>query len=697
MRMNCPNCQTPLREGAQFCTRCGERTSRDTRAESVPTAERGGGEGRGGAPGRETEALEGRVLDGKYEILGRLGEGGMGAVYRARRVHIGDEVAVKVLHTKYVGDPLLVERFRREARAAAQLHHPNVVTIHDYGEASGEGGFAYIVMELVRGLPLRELLRREGRLAVGRAAALMRDICAGVGAAHRREIVHRDLKPDNIIVLPADDDRERESVKVVDFGIAKLRDMASDSTLTQAGSMVGTPYYMSPEQCRGESLDARADVYGLGALLYEMLAGTPPFNAPTVTGVIAKHLTEPPPPLPAELDAPPALQAVILRALAKDPEGRQRDAAEFAREVQAAAAQPSGVAGQPTVAPTPALPTPAPFFPPTGQQVTPSAPPQARTSAGPPAAQTFGQHAQTHAPAPPSAPPPRRRSRAPLYVLLTFVVLGTMAAVILGGLYLVGRRGQSRQAANAGATPRPPMTPTPTPTPRPVVVSPAMERAEQKVLSGAALTADDLRPLTPADLRVLRNVPFARAGRTFREPDLFAYFTSRPWYTPRADYAGSTLTSADEANLALVKAFETGGGPPADPKVVRREVERALKDWAQSTRDRDLNAHARAYAEKLETFYLKQNVSVDEVLADRARAFTRYNDLDVELDNVEITPDPTGTRATVALDKKWKFEADDKTSTGSVRQQLTLAKVGGRWVIVGEKDLQVYSKSSEEY
>src|SRR2546421_635206 len=285
--MDCPQCHRPLREGAQFCTRCGARTERaDSPGESVPTV----GHAEAASPTVvEADPLVGRVLDGKYEVVAPLGEGGMGAVYLARRVLIGDEVAVKVLHAKFTGDQTLVERFRREARAAAQLHHPNVVTIHDYGEARGREGFAYIVMEFVRGESLRELLRREAKLGASRAVALMRGACAGVGAAHRRGIVHRDLKPDNIIVVPADEDDLVEHVKVVDFGIAKLRDMAAEGPLTHVGAVVGTPNYMSPEQCKGEPLDARADVYSLGALLYEMLAGSPPFTAPSIPGVIIKH------------------------------------------------------------------------------------------------------------------------------------------------------------------------------------------------------------------------------------------------------------------------------------------------------------------------------------------------------------------------------------------------------------------------
>src|SRR5918911_63080 len=174
--MNCPQCQQALGEGARFCASCGlSVASFNTPTELVDSA---------AVAAALAAPLAGRVLDAKYELGARLGAGGMGAVYRARRVHIGDEVAVKVLHPNFVADAQAVERFRREARAAAVLRHPNVVTIHDFGEARGADAPAYIVMELVEGTPLRELLRREGRLAPARAVALMEDVCAGVGAAH---------------------------------------------------------------------------------------------------------------------------------------------------------------------------------------------------------------------------------------------------------------------------------------------------------------------------------------------------------------------------------------------------------------------------------------------------------------------------------------------------------------------------------
>ena len=328
--MDCPKCTKALREGARFCDHCGASVSTpDANADVVNSAE----------TLRDHDPLIGQTLDSKYELRERLGQGGMGAVYRGSRVHIGDEVAIKVLHRKYVSDTASAERFRREARAAAVLRHPNVVAIYDYGDARGNDTPAYIVMELLEGKSLRGLLELEGRLGLSRAVTLMRDICAGVGAAHRRGAFHRDLKPDNVIVLPPDADGESESVKVVDFGIAKLRDVAGAPSLTETGAVVGTPYYMSPEQCRGEPLDARSDVYSLGAMLFEMLAGTPPFMAESITGVIAKHLFDPPPPLPPELEIPVAVENTVLRALSKDPAHRQLEAASFMRELRAAARQ----------------------------------------------------------------------------------------------------------------------------------------------------------------------------------------------------------------------------------------------------------------------------------------------------------------------------------------------------------------------
>lgn len=322
----CPECEFFLNKEAMFCSECGiplilpggaHPYYEDQHSASLPTIRL-----------VNPDPLIGRTIDGKYQLTARLGEGGMSVVYRARRVHIGDEVAVKILQRKFVSDEAALTRFRREARAAAMLHHPNVITIHDFGETGDDNVAAFIVMEFVKGTPLRDLLSSVDHFSVERSLRLMRGICAGVGAAHRQGVVHRDLKPENIMVVAPRDDYEFESVRVLDFGLAKL--LADAHT----GTVVGTPYYMSPEQCLGATLDARSDVYSLGAMLYEMLLGRRPFSADTVSGNVNKHLYEEPPLLPDSLGVPRRVSAVIMRALAKNPDERPQTATEFARHLQ---------------------------------------------------------------------------------------------------------------------------------------------------------------------------------------------------------------------------------------------------------------------------------------------------------------------------------------------------------------------------
>lgn len=326
----CPPCELFLNKEAMFCSECGSPLTLPGSGthpyyeshfySSLPTVRL-----------KNPDPLIGHTIDGKYQLVARLGEGGMSVVYRARRVHIGDDVAVKILTDKYVKDDAALARFRREARAAAMLRHPNVITIHDFGETDDEHAPAFIVMEFIKGTPLRELLRSEDHFSVERGVRLMRGICAGVGAAHRQGVVHRDLKPENILVVAPDDDFEVESVRVVDFGLAKL---LADAGAASSGSIVGTPFYMSPEQCLGEPLDARSDVYSLGAMFYEMLSGKKPFEAETVSGVINRHLYEPPPPLPPALGIPRRVSIGIMHALAKDPDDRPQNATDLARQMQ---------------------------------------------------------------------------------------------------------------------------------------------------------------------------------------------------------------------------------------------------------------------------------------------------------------------------------------------------------------------------
>jgi serine/threonine-protein kinase len=276
------------------------------------------------------DLLVGKVIDGKYRIESLQGSGGMGAVYRATQVNLERIVALKVVRGDFTKDAVVTERFKREALAVARLKHPHIVTVYDFG-IMPEGG-AYLVMEFLEGNTLRVEIQERERLPAGPAVELMRQICSAVHAAHVEGVIHRDLKPDNIFL-----ERGRDSalvVKILDFGVAKLRQNTAELTghadLTMSGMMLGTPIYMSPEQCQGEPLDARSDIYSLGCVFYEMLAGRPPFLGSTPTQLIVKHAAEEPQrPSAYAPGVPIELEAVLLRALAKSVEDRFQTAAEF--------------------------------------------------------------------------------------------------------------------------------------------------------------------------------------------------------------------------------------------------------------------------------------------------------------------------------------------------------------------------------
>jgi hypothetical protein len=283
------------------------------------------------APASLLQELLGHTVEGKYRLDALLGVGGMGAVFRATRLLIGDNVAVKILQIDQSDKTRTIERFRQEAQTTARLKHPNAVDIYDFGITSDR--FCYLVMELVEGQSLQDLVRRNGPLTVEAVVEIASQACAAIDEAHRLNIIHRDIKSSNIMI---DATAGNTKVKVLDFGIAKLRDQAA-SSLTLTGSVMGTPHYMSPEQCLGEELDHRSDIYSLGIVLYEMLCGVVPFNSPTSTAVIVQHVNQAPPPIKAiNMSVPLAVEAVISRALSKKREGRPSSAGTLSLELQQA-------------------------------------------------------------------------------------------------------------------------------------------------------------------------------------------------------------------------------------------------------------------------------------------------------------------------------------------------------------------------
>jgi serine/threonine protein kinase len=305
--------------------------------------------------------LSGEPLDGKYRIEALLGQGGMGAVYRATHLGTTRTVAVKIIHPRFSQDPTFIDRFRREAEAAGRLRHPNVVDVTDFGFAPTRAGpVAYLVMEYLDGRSLGDVLAEEGRLSLAWAVDILEQVCSAVAEAHRLGIVHRDLKPDNIWLEP--NRRGGYTVKVLDFGLAKLSEFepapsaqgrsswtpgaedvtgafpAADSgALTQAGLVIGTPLYMSPEQCRGEPLGARSDIYSLGVVAYRILAGDPPFTG-DAAALVRQHRDAAPPPLDTKgARVPRRVAAAVMSALAKDPADRPQTAAGFGLALRASA------------------------------------------------------------------------------------------------------------------------------------------------------------------------------------------------------------------------------------------------------------------------------------------------------------------------------------------------------------------------
>jgi serine/threonine-protein kinase len=299
----------------RFCPRCGTRF-----AAGEPRCPRDGSATQELPGETPSDPLVGTIVDGRYRIERKIGEGGMGVVYRAVHTALGKKLALKVLRGEMAQDVAVVQRFVNEARAASAIGHENIIDIFDFGRLAD--GSAYFVMEYLEGEPLTAFVRRGGSVPVRDVVHVLRQIASALAAAHARGIVHRDLKPDNIFLV------KREGrplfVKVLDFGIAKVG--GASSKLTKTGMVFGTPHYMSPEQAAGQAVDHRADIYSLGVIMYEMLVGRVPFDADSVMGILTKHMFEPPVPPSQALGAGGArlgaLEDITLRALQKKPEHR---------------------------------------------------------------------------------------------------------------------------------------------------------------------------------------------------------------------------------------------------------------------------------------------------------------------------------------------------------------------------------------
>jgi eukaryotic-like serine/threonine-protein kinase len=358
--LNCVSCGAPNVLVARFCNQCGLSLGESFNATTLtissppvsmpmshrslgvastrpPPALSGVGSTRPAPPALQERATDQReladpligvVVAERYRIKEPIGRGGMGVVYRVEHARIGKHMALKLLTGELTRDPRQVARFKREAQLVSKLSHPNTVQVFDFGASDG---LVYLAMEYLKGEDLGHLIRRLGPLGVERTLKIVIQICSSLGEAHGKGMVHRDLKPENIIVTQGGDPDE-DLIKVLDFGLAKLREGGELSEVTSRGAIVGTPYYMSPEQIRGDDVGPESDVYSLGALIYACLTGTVVFDASTPMGVLTKHLTE----LPEspsrrfpDLRIPSSVSQVVMSALEKDPKLRLSSVAEL--------------------------------------------------------------------------------------------------------------------------------------------------------------------------------------------------------------------------------------------------------------------------------------------------------------------------------------------------------------------------------
>ncbi|MEO3775793.1 Stk1 family PASTA domain-containing Ser/Thr kinase [Micromonospora sp. B11E3] len=359
-----------------------------------------------------------RLLGGRYQVGELLGYGGMAEVHRGRDLRLGRDVAIKMLRTDLARDATFQMRFRREAQNAASLNHPAIVAVYDTGEETAPTGetLPFIVMEFVNGRTLKEVLGAEGRLQPRRALEICADMCAALEFSHRHGIIHRDIKPGNVMLT------QTGQVKVMDFGIARA--LASGATtMTQTSAVIGTAQYLSPEQARGEAVDARSDVYAAGCVLFELLCGHPPFVGDSPVSVAYQHVREAPP-TPSDInpDVTPAIDAIVLKALSKNPLNRYQSAGEMRADLLRAAA------GRPVLA-TPVMRE--------SETV-----PMAQAAAGGYQTQVLGPQTRQQVPARVGDP---RKRKSSSWVIAVFAALGVLAVIALvAGILLSQGAGKVR-------------------------------------------------------------------------------------------------------------------------------------------------------------------------------------------------------------------------------------------------------------